>query len=137
MDSTFNAFLEDLKKSESNEAIYQKIILLGKTSPFKKIWAFSEDDRVTGCQSLLYVRCFCVNGLLSFEFHSDALISQGLAALLIHFYNGVTLKQMLSSPPSFFKDLNLGHLLSIGRSNGVNSLYKKMLEKALATCKAT
>lgn len=135
MDSGTFPFLDELKKADSNELIYQKIISFGKTSPYKKTWDFTENDRVIGCQSLLYVRCRYESGLLYYDFSSDALISQGLAALLVHFYNGRSLKEVLSTPPSFFNELNLGHLLSMGRSNGVNSLYRKMIELALITCK--
>ena len=137
MDLVFKKFLEELKSTDSAELIYQKIILFGKSSPLKSLWDFREADKVNGCQSILYVRCTNTEGVLNFEFHSDALISQGLAALLVHFYHGVTLKQMLSTPPSFFQELKLGHLLSPGRSNGVNSLYKKMIEIAVFTYKET
>jgi cysteine desulfuration protein SufE len=109
MDLTFTSFLNELKKADSPEILYQKIISFGKASPFRQTWDFTESDKVLGCQSLMYVRCRSENGLLTFEFYSDALISQGLAALLIHFYNGKTLKEILTTPPSFLSELKLGH----------------------------
>lgn len=128
MENNTLSFIHDLKILSSPEEIYQKIIEIGKTSPYKKIWNFSEQDRVLGCQSLLYVKLEVIDGQCHFSFHSDAIISLGLAALLIHFYQGRTPKEILTTPPIFLKELKLGHLLTPGRSNGVNSLYKKILE---------
>jgi cysteine desulfuration protein SufE len=135
MDLNFKNFIDRLKELTSSDSIYQEIISLGKTSRFKTEWDFHDSDKVIGCQSLMYVRLKIESDTVYFEFYSDAIISQGLAALLVHFYSGMTLKQFIMTPPLFLKDLNLGHLLSPGRSNGVNSLYKKMLSLVLSSCK--
>ena len=130
------SFITELKSLTSSDAIYQKIIEIGKLSPYKKSWEFSENERVLGCQSLLYVKLEVLDGKCHFCFYSDAIISAGLAALLIHFYEGKTPKEVLTTPPTFLKEINLGHLLTPGRSNGVNSLYKKILELVIASCKS-
>jgi cysteine desulfuration protein SufE len=135
MDSNFSVILDDLKKSQSSEEIYQKIISLGRTSPFKEKWDFQDSEQVTGCQSLMYVKAKLLDGKIHFRFYSDALISQGLASLLILFYTNSEPKFILTSPPAFLKELNLNHLLSAGRSNGVAGLYKKIIEETLAICK--
>jgi cysteine desulfuration protein SufE len=133
MISSFLQTLNRLKNLKSTEQLYQELIIIGKSSPHKASWDFLESDKVLGCQSLLYIRCSVKSGKLSFEFFCDALISAGLAALLIQYYSEMDLKQMLQSPPQFLNELNMGHLLSPGRSNGINSLYKKMIQLALAT----
>ena len=135
MDSQFLDLLQQLKSSSSSQDIYQKIILLGKSSPYKQEWNFQENDKVSGCQSLLYIKGFIENGRIQFRFFSDALISQGLAALLVHYYTDSEPKFILTTPPTFIKDLNLTHLLSMGRSNGLQSLYKKILEITISICK--
>lgn len=136
MENNTLSFITELKSLTTPDAIYQKIIEIGKTSPYKKPWDFSENDRVIGCQSLLYVKLEVLGGRCHFSFYSDAIISLGLAALLIHFYEGKTAKEVLTTPPTFLKELNLGHLLTPGRSNGVNSLYKKILELVISSCKS-
>lgn len=135
MDFNFSSILEDLKKSQSSEEIYQKIISIGRSSPHKQKWEFEENQLVKGCQSLMYLKAELENDMIVFKFYSDALISQGLASLLIHFYTNSTPKFILTTPPSFLNELNLGHLLSAGRSNGVAALYKKIIESTLAICK--
>ena len=135
MDAHFLSVLDDLKHSVSNEEIYQKIISLGRSSPYKEKWDFNECDQVTGCQSVMYLKAGFINGHVHFKFYSDALISQGLAALLIHYYTDSDPKFILTTPPNFLKELNLSHLLSPGRSNGIAGLYKKIIETTLAICK--
>lgn len=135
--SPLPSFIVELKKCPDSESLYQAIITLGKTSPYRKIWDFKEDEKVHGCQSLMYVRITKDSNRFYFDFYSDALISQGLAALLIHFYHGKTAKEILTTPPLFLKELNLTHLLSMGRSNGLEALYKKMIQLTLTSCKDT
>lgn len=135
MDPMFLTVLDDLKKVNSSDEIYQKIISLGRTSPYKETWEFNEKEKVTGCQSLMYLKTELKDGKINFKFYSDALISQGLASLLIHFYTNSDPKFILTTPPTFLKELNLAHLLSMGRSNGVASLYKKIIESTLSICK--
>jgi cysteine desulfuration protein SufE len=137
MNHDFLDVFSKLKSLSSPELIYQEIINLGKSSPYKNQWDFLDSDKVLGCQSLMYVR-FIPNGdKVLFEFFSDALISQGLAALLVLFYNGMTFKEFLTTPPTFLGELNMGHLLSPGRSNGINSLYRKMVEIVLLSIKTS
>lgn len=135
MDSFFRNLIDELKSCPNPESLYQKIISIGKSSPLVSKWDFNESERVLGCQSTLYVKSHLAEGKIFFNFFSDAIISQGLAALLVHFYQGQTPKLILTTPPTFIKELNLGHLLSPGRSNGLNSLYKKILEIAISRAK--
>jgi len=129
--------IEDLIKTHSPEELYEALISLGKNSPYKKKWDFQDSQQIMGCQSLMYVKFEKINEKLFFEFFSDAIISQGLAALLIHFYQGKTAKEILLTPPHFLTQLNLGHLLSPGRSSGLESLYRKLIEYAIVSCKDT
>lgn len=99
MEPDFIELIRRLKLQTDSQALYQEIISLGKISPLKKQWTFQDKDIVNGCQSLLYVRCMNQDGKLFFEFFSDAIFSSGLAALLVSFYNGKTLKEFLTSPP--------------------------------------
>lgn len=135
MDSQFLTVINDLKSAATNDEIYQKIISLGRNSIYKEKWDFQDSQKVSGCQSLMYLKGNLIDGKVHFKFYSDALISQGLAALLVHFYTDSDPKTILTTPPAFLKDINLTHLLSMGRSSGLSSLYKKIIETTLAICK--
>lgn len=137
MDSHFSDLLNELQRASSPDEIYQKIISLGRSSPYYSCWDFQEIEKVSGCQSILYIKYSIIAERINFNFYSDALISKGLAALLVHFYTHSTPKEILTTPPNFLKELNFGHLLSPGRSNGLNSLYKKILEIALKVAQSS
>ena len=87
----------------------------------------TEENLVPGCQSKLYLSHTVQEGLLQFRADSDALISKGLAALLLYLYNDNTPEYLLRNPPHIIAELSL----SPTRATGAGSLYKKMQKIAL------
>jgi cysteine desulfuration protein SufE len=115
-----------------SEIIYQKIIDVGLAlPPFLPAWE-QEKYRVPGCQSTLYLYTEVKQppGLLTFFATSDALISKGLAALLIWAYNHESAEVILRSPPHFLEEMGIPHLLSPSRANGLASIYTQMKKEA-------
>lgn len=98
-------------------------------SPFDPAWK-TEENRVHGCQSLMYLHAELKEGKLYFFAHSDALISAGLAAMLIEEMNGKDPETLLKATPELLE--NVAGALSPGRSNGIAHLWLKMKQKALA-----
>jgi len=93
---------------------------------------YRTDDRlVPGCQSRLYLYSRFSNGLVHFEAAADALISAGLAALLIQAYSGESPETILKEPPRFLDELGLYASLSPNRSNGLASIHLRMKQDAL------
>ena len=110
----------------SKEEKYQKIIELGqKLPPLDKSFK-TEENLVQGCQSIMHLHCWEEDGKLFFLADSAALISKGLAALLIFVYSGQPKEALLNSPPSFLSELGIEKALSPGRSNGLLNLFLKM-----------
>ena len=66
-----------------------------------------------------------------FNAFSDALISKGLASILIEVYTGLSPKDILMNSPVFIKDLGILSSLTPGRANGIASLHLKMKQEAL------
>ncbi|MBA3816431.1 MAG: SufE family protein [Parachlamydiaceae bacterium] len=122
--SLFNALpSEDLK--------YQKIIELGR-----ELTSLSLDDKipeniVKGCQSTMYLRSELSNGVVIFDAESDALISAGLAAILIKVYSGEKPETILKCPPDFLEDLGISASLTPNRANGLYSIHLRMKQDAL------
>lgn len=115
----------------SLDAKYEKIIELGKGLPSLSPAARIQENLVQGCQSILYLETTLKEGLIYFNADSDALISKGLAALLIYVYSGETPESLFKEPPLFLKEIGLHQALSPARSNGLASLFKKMQQEAL------
>ncbi len=123
--------IEIFSNFSSPDEKYEKIIELGKALPPLAYGARIEKNLVQGCQSILYLETTYKEGLIYFNADSEALISKGLAALLIYVYSGTTPEALFKEPPYFLKEIGLHQALSPARSNGLNSLYRKMQQEAL------
>lgn len=115
----------------SQEDKYKKIIELGREqkpiSPEFKI----PENIVAGCQSTVYIHSSFVEGKVVFEAEADALISAGLAALLVKVYSYETPEVMLTCPPSHLEELGISASLTPSRSNGLYSMHLRMKQEAL------
>ena len=114
-----------------SEAIYTKVITLGRSLSSMDKQFQTEDRLVKGCQSLMYLRSWQEDGTLYFEAHSDALISAGLASLMIRVYSGESPESILLCAPTFLETIGILGSLSPNRSNGLASLHIKMKQEAL------
>ncbi|HSW86915.1 MAG TPA: SufE family protein [Rhabdochlamydiaceae bacterium] len=116
----------------TSQAKYQKLIDLGRTClPLAPEFKTS-DNVVNGCQSTMYLRAFLDdNGNAVFEAESEALISSGLAALLISVYSNEPPEVVLTCPPHFIEEIGIRASLTPGRSNGLSSMYLRMKQEAL------
>jgi cysteine desulfuration protein SufE len=114
------------------EQKYQKIMELGRSLPPYPLEYKTPEKIVKGCQSLMYLHTYrSSDGKTYFYIDSEALISRGLAALLIAIYAGEPPEVILTCPPSCLNDLGIQASLSPSRSNGLASLYLKMKQDAL------
>ena len=122
--SWFKVFLNEEEK-------YQKIIELGRQLP-----GLTEQDKipahlVKGCQSTMYLVSQLKGDKVEFAAESDALISAGLAALLMHVYSGESPEAILTCPPTYLEELGISASLTPNRANGLYSIHLRMKQDAL------
>lgn len=134
MTESFNENLSRIKQIFSPldaEGKYCALIDLGrKLAPYPD--ALKTPDRILkGCQSTLYLSTRFEGGKLHFSASCDALISAGLAALLILAYSGETPETILKCPPTFLSELGIAENLSPNRSNGLSQIHLRMKQEAL------
>lgn len=126
---------EEIKKifnaCATTEERYKKIIAFGQQLQRMNPLYKTEENLVKGCQSVMYLHASHKNGKILFEADSDALISFGLAALLIAIYSDETPETILKCPPTCLDDLGLLASLSPSRANGLYSIHLKMKQEAL------
>lgn len=115
----------------SEEEKYNKIIEMGKNLPRLDPLHKTPENEVLGCQSKMYLRTFAENKILHFQADSSALISAGLAALLIFVYSGESAETILQCKPSYLEDLGISASLSPSRANGLYSIHLRMKQEAL------
>lgn len=105
---------------------YHLLMDLGKTLPAIDPQYKTGDYLVRGCQSELYIHAEQRDGLIFFSAGTDALISAGLAALLVETYSGETIETILKEPPHFLQALGIYASLSPNRAQGIFHIYQKM-----------
>ncbi len=115
----------------TEEAKYQKIIELGRgMTPLGQQYKIPE-NLVKGCQSMMYLRSYVEEGRVYFEAESDALISSGLAAILIPVYSGEEPEAILKCLPDYLEELGISASLTPSRANGLYSIHLRMKQDAL------
>lgn len=113
------------------QAKYEKIILLGKeNSPLEECYKIPS-NKVHGCQSTMYLHATYTDGRVYFKVESDALISAGLANLLIQVYSGETPEAIIKCPPDYLEELGISASLTPSRANGLYSIHLRMKQEAL------
>lgn len=134
MDHTFEEKCAAIKKILEPlplEKRYQALMEMGRKLPPYPNELKTPDRLVPGCQSILYINATQKGNQIFFEAHADALISAGLAALLIAVYSGETPETVLKCPPMFIAELGLSASLSPSRSNGLANIHLRMKQEAL------
>jgi len=121
----------------SAEQKYHLIMSLGKELPNMPQEHRTQENIISGCQSIVYLHTTLLERKLYFTAHSEALISSGLAALLIRAYNGESPAALIQHPPHFIEELGINSSLSPGRSNGLASMFHRMQQDALKFLVAT
>jgi len=114
------------------ESRYREIIQLGKRLPPMPHELQTEENKVKGCQSQVWLSPRLEDGALHFWADSDAAIVRGLVALLVEVYNGHSPAEILASDPCFVDRLGLMEHLSQTRSNGLSAMLKQIKYYALA-----
>ena len=92
----------------------------------------TEEHKVKGCVSQVYVVGELQNGTLHWRGDSDAAITKGLLALLIEGMEGLTPEQAANLDPAFIAATGLQASLTPSRANGFLNILKLMQAQASA-----
>lgn len=122
---------EKFVECPTEELKYEKLIALGKELGGLPVELKIPKNLVSGCQSIMYVNSEYRDGKVYFTGDSDALISAGLAAILLEVYSGEAPEVILKCPPTFIDELGIGASLTPSRANGLYSIHLHMKQKAL------
>jgi cysteine desulfuration protein SufE len=115
---------------------YQYIIDQGtQLPPFPEEWK-TEENRVRGCQSQVWLKTRKVDGRLEFQAISDSAIVSGLIAILMRVYSGREFQEIITTPPDFVSAIGLDQHLSPTRSNGLYSMIQAIKNAAAESAAA-
>jgi cysteine desulfuration protein SufE len=131
MSENINAIQEQIilnfAQFQTWEQKYKYLIKLGKELTPMEDQDKSEDLKVKGCQSQVWLKASLnADGGVQFQADSDAIIVRGLVALLIKVYSQQKPQDILTTAPYFIEKIELAQHLSASRTNGLNSMIKQI-----------
>ena len=128
---TSEEIVDDLGFFDDWEQRYAYIIDMGKQLP-----ALGDDKKtperlVKGCQSSVWLYVDSSKPTLHFEVDSDAIIVQGLLALVLAAYQDKSAKEITEfNIDQYFADLDLERHITPTRGNGLRAIVNKIQQIA-------
>lgn len=111
---------------------YQYLIDLGRKLPPMADALKTEDNRLHGCQSQVWIVADGDATRLDFRAASDSAIVSGLVQLALRVYSGRSAAEIVATEPEFVAAIGLAKHLSPTRSNGLRALLDFIGEQARA-----
>lgn len=111
---------------------YNLLIEKGKLCPVLPDGEKTESQLIKGCQSRVWIKPELKDGKVYFKADSDAVITKGIASLLIYVFSDETPQDIVNAPVDFLDKIGLKEHLSPTRSNGLNAMLKQIKLYALA-----
>ena len=105
---------------------YEYIIDLGKELSEFNVKYKTEENRIKGCQSQLWINIENKDGILNFSADSDAIITKGIAALILRPVQGQRIEDVAKYDFNFVDKIGLKEHLSMTRSNGLASMIQRV-----------
>ncbi|MCR9077878.1 MAG: SufE family protein [Hyphomonadaceae bacterium] len=122
------AFLDDW------EDRYAHIIDLGKSNPALAAHERTEESKVRGCASQVWMVITPMDDdRLEIRAESDAMIVSGLISLLVRLFSGATRSEITAfDADAFLEKIGVTGALSAQRSNGLASMLARIKQTAIA-----
>lgn len=109
---------------------YEYVIDLGKQLPeFPEEWK-TEENKIKGCQSQVWLNIQMRDGKMHIDGNSDAAIVSGLVAIVLRVYSDQSPQDILDAKPDFIADIGFTDHLSPTRSNGLHSMLRTIYQRA-------
>lgn len=114
---------------------YQYLIDLGKQlPPFPDEWK-TEEHRVHGCQSMVWLVPSGDAASMHFDAISDSAIVSGLIALVLRVYSDRSAREIVDTEPEYIGTIGLAKHLSPTRSNGLAAMLAQLKQYAALALK--
>ncbi|MEY3344169.1 MAG: hypothetical protein RL090_1853 [Bacteroidota bacterium] len=123
--------IEDFELFETWEEKYHYIIELGQKLPSLDTCYKTDDYKIKGCQSSVWLHASTKDGLVYFNADSDSTFVKGEIALLIRVLSGRTPGEIQNAQLGFVDAIGLRQHMAATRANGLAAMVKQMKLYAL------
>ena len=135
---TADEIREEFSWLDDWEARYAHIIDLGKANPPLAPEERTEETRVRGCASQVWMVADLEDGRMKVRAESDAMIVSGLIALLVRLYSGAQLEEINGfDAKTLLDEIGVSGALTAQRSNGLASMLERIRHDAQAGLSTT
>ena len=125
--AAFEELVEDFEFLDDWEDRYRLVIEEGKSMPPLADALKVPATKVDGCASQVWLHMSPENGIMHFDGESDAMIVNGLIAVLRKLYNGVPITDVPGiDARAEMARLGLNDHLSAQRSNGLRAMIERI-----------
>ena len=124
--------IDEFSMSDDWMQRYEYIIELGKSLPLIDSKYKLDENLIKGCQSKVWLFSELENDTVNFTADSDAILTKGIAALLLRVYSGQKPADILAADTDFIDQIGLKEHLSPTRANGLVSMIKQIKMYAIA-----
>lgn len=121
-----NKNLEFLVEMSDWSEKYLAIMEFGKTLKPLNAKLKSNVNKISGCQSRVWVDLQLENGLVQINGEADSRLVQGLLAIIIEIYKDKNENEVLELNESWITELGLDKNISMIRRSGMSSIIKNI-----------
>ncbi len=118
--------IEEFALFDDWEDKYAYLIELGKLLPTMPDEHKTDEQKVKGCQSNVWLYPTFQEHKLFFEADSDALIVKGLVSLLVRMLSGQPPEDIATASLYVFEKIGMNQHLSMTRANGLASMINQL-----------
>ena len=116
-----------LQACRSKEETFKALVALSKTLPRLSIEEKTEQNKVKGCESAVWLIMEENNGIRHFKADSDAKLMRGVLVAILSLVEGKMLSEIQAMNLTVeLEELNLSSYLTSSRTNGVLAILHKI-----------
>ncbi len=121
-----NEIIDDFALFDTWEEKYQYIIEIGqKLKPLAAEFK-TDDNKIKGCQSSVWLTASENNGILEFSADSDSVFVKGEIALLMEVLSNQSPEAIVNAELGFIDQIGLRSHMAQTRANGLAAMIKQM-----------
>ena len=132
INETIDQLIKEFNQFDDWMDKYNYLIEMGRSVPLIDETQKTDSNLIAGCQSRVWLSSEYKDGIIYFTADSDAVITKGIAYLLIRVFSGHTPGEIVEAETTFLDKIGLKEHLSPTRSNGLLSMVKQIKLYAFA-----
>ena len=115
-------FIDDLNELEDWFLQYEYLLQISADLPRIPPERRTEENRVQGCQSGVWLEMAYTDGRIRVTADSEALIIRGILSIAVDLLDGRTPEEIVSYSPRYISETNIRKQISTDRFNGLSSV---------------